>query len=451
MPLAPGETFERYTIQEMIGRGRMGEVYCALDTRLLRKVALKVIRPDRTVDWDEAIARLVREARAAAALTHPNAVAIFDLGEVDGTFFLVMELVRGTPLRAFVGDPQVPIEVKLGWLASIARALSAAHDAGIIHRDVKPGNIMITSEGPAKVLDFGLAKAVDDPEDFKTKVGDLIGTPRYMSPEQRAGKETDARADQYAFGVTAAELLTGVHPERAGRKGRLSPLQDLPEEVTELLEKMLAEEPSKRLSSMLSAAVALESVQRRLTGEASISGILRAGPPLARSALQAHQAALDDTEIHVEVDLGSFDVTQPTGSDDMTTAVRIGPIDAAMASIAFTDDFLGYTLGKAEYEVVLDASDALASTLSLVARNPGHGIIVAGHVSVERRAAELRTYDYVAILYAQSFGVRPAFDRAHYEGFIKRTQGVLKRIAVVSYTLVSPPSDLLKNMPRRGR
>ena len=139
MPLGPGETFERYTIQEMIGRGGMGEVYCALDTRLLRKVALKVIRPDRTVDWDEAIARLFREARAAAALTHPNAVAIFDLGEVDGTFFLVMELVRGTPLRAFVGDPQVPIEVKLGWLASIARALSAAHDAGIIHRDVKPG------------------------------------------------------------------------------------------------------------------------------------------------------------------------------------------------------------------------------------------------------------------------------------------------------------------------
>ncbi len=209
---------------------------------------------------------------------------------------------------------------------------------------------------------------------------------------------------------------------------------------------------------MLSAAVALESVQRRLTGEASISGILRAGPPSARSALQAHQAALDDTEIHVEVDLGSFDVTQPTGSDDMTTAVRIRPIDAAMASIAFTDDFRGYTLGKAEYEVVFDASDALASTLSLVARNPGHGtrdtghgIIVAGHVSVERRTAELRTYDYVAILYAQSFGVRPAFDRAHYEGFIKRTQGVLKRIAVVSYTLVSPPSDLLKNMPRRGR
>jgi serine/threonine-protein kinase len=452
VPLEPGETFERYTIQEMIGRGGMGEVYCAVDSRLLRKVALKVIRPDRTADWNEAIARLFREARAAAALTHPNAVAIFDLGEVDGTFFLVMELVRGTPLRAFVGDPQVPIEVKLGWLAGIARALSAAHDAGIVHRDVKPGNIMITSEGIAKVLDFGLAKAVDDPEEFKTKVGDLIGTPRYMAPEQRAGQETDARTDQYAFGVTAAELLSGVHPERGGRRAHVAPIQGLPDELIELLRKMLAEEPAKRLPSMLSAAVALESAQRKLTGDVSISGILRGGnPPSSGKALRTATMAAEDTEIHVEVDLGTFDATEPTGSDDMTTAVRVGPIDAAIAAAAFQQDFDGFTLGKAEYEVVLDASDALASTLSLVARNPGHGIIVAGHVSTSRRTAELRTYDYVAILYAQSFGTRPAFDRAQYEGFIKRTQSVLKRIAVVSYTLVSPPADLLKNMPSRGR
>jgi serine/threonine protein kinase len=450
VPLGPGDTFERYTIQEMIGRGGMGEVYCAVDTRLLRKVALKVIRPDRNLEWNEAIARLFREARAAAALTHPNAVAIFDLGEVDGTFFLVMELVRGTPLRAFVGDARVPLDVKLGWLAGIARALSAAHDAGIVHRDVKPGNIMITSEGVAKVLDFGLAKAVDDPEGFRTKVGDLIGTPRYMSPEQRAGAETDARTDQYAFGITAAELLSGVHPEKGGRRGFVPHIAGLPEDAIKALQKMIAEEPAKRLPSMLAAAVALESAQRRMAGESSISGVAAASPS-SHSLQRAAQLPTDDTEIRVEVDLTGLDITDQSLSDDITTAVRIGPINAAMALVAFGQDFAGYTVGKAEYEVVLDAREAGASTLSLVARQPGHGIIVVGHLSIDRRTAELRTYDYVAILYSQSFGTRPSFDRAQYEGLIKRTQGVLRRISVVSYTLVTAPAELVKNMPHRGR
>jgi tRNA A-37 threonylcarbamoyl transferase component Bud32 len=445
VPLGPGETFERYTIQELIGRGGMGEVYSALDSRLLRKVALKVIRPDRTTDWNEAIARLFREARAAAALTHPNAVAIFDLGEVDGTFFLVMELVRGTPLRAFVGDPQVPIEVKLGWLAGIARALSAAHDAGIVHRDVKPGNIMITSEGLAKVLDFGLAKAVDDPDDFKTKVGDLVGTPRYMSPEQRAGEETDARADQYAFGVTAVELLSGTHPERGGRRGKVPELLGLPVDLARVLTKMLAEDPARRLSSMLEAAVALESTQRHLVGTLSLSGVVGAGPPSS-----GQHAAVHDVEIQIDVDLEALDEpTEATGTDDITTRVRAGAIDAAMTAAAFSEEFAAFTLGKAEYEVVIDASDAGASTLSLVPRQPGHGIIVVGNVSVDRRTAELRTYDYAGILYTHTFGTRPSFDRAQYEGFIKRTQAVLRRIKVVSYTLVAAPAELVKNLPRR--
>lgn len=312
-----------------------------------------------------------------------------------------MELVRGTPLRAFVGDPQVPIEVQDQGRRS--------HRYAAVH----------------------VARAA-------LRQGDR------------------SRADQYAFGVTAAELLSGVHPERSGRRGQLAPIRGLPGELIALLQTMLAEEPSIRLPSMLSAAVALESAQRRLTGEASFSGVLR-GPSSVRggpgSTLATDQTKLDGTDINVEieVDLDAFDATEPTGTDDMTTAVRAGPLDAAMASIAFGADFRGFVLGKGAYEIVLDASDALASTLFLKPLVPGHGVIVAGHVSTERRTAELRTYDYVAILYAQSFGARPAFDRAQYEGFIKRTQAVLKRISVVSYTLVSPPADLLKDMPRRGR
>src|SRR5687767_11914288 len=205
MSLEPGATFERYTVEDLIGRGGMGEVYRVLDTRLLRRVALKVIRPDRKTDWDEAVARLIREARAAAALTHPNAVAIHDLGEVEGTFFIVMELVRGTSLKSFVGDRSIPPSTKLGWLLGIARALAAAHDAKIVHRDVKPSNIMIATDGTPKVLDFGLAKpsgVVSEDHGFKTQLGFVVGTPRYMAPEQKLGADADARSDQFSFAVT---------------------------------------------------------------------------------------------------------------------------------------------------------------------------------------------------------------------------------------------------------
>jgi serine/threonine protein kinase len=256
--LGPGETFERYEIEERIGRGGMGEVYRALDTRLLRKVAIKVIRPDRT-DWEEAIARLFREARAAAAFQHPNAVAIYDLGQVEGTFFIVMELVRGRTLRGYVGPGTAPLDMKLRWLVGIARALSAAHEAGIVHRDVKPGNIMITSEGVAKVLDFGLAKPIDDTESV-TKVGYLLGTPRYMSPEQREGTEADARSDQYAYGLTAYELLTGTHAEtRAdGVAGLTRLVPGLTVPMAQVIERTLQDDPARRYPSMVAAANALE-------------------------------------------------------------------------------------------------------------------------------------------------------------------------------------------------
>ncbi len=258
MGLGPGETFERYEIEERIGRGGMGEVYRALDTRLLRKVAIKVIRPDRT-DWEEAIARLFREARAAAAFQHPNAVAIYDLGQVEGTFFIVMELVRGRTLRGYIGPGTAPLDMKLRWLVGIARALSAAHEAGIVHRDVKPGNIMITSEGVAKVLDFGLAKPIDDTESV-TKVGYLLGTPRYMSPEQREGAEADARSDQYAFGLTAYELLTGTHAEsRAdGVMGLTRLVPGLTVAMAQVVDRTLQEDPARRYPSMAAAANALE-------------------------------------------------------------------------------------------------------------------------------------------------------------------------------------------------
>ncbi|HSO39293.1 MAG TPA: protein kinase, partial [Labilithrix sp.] len=260
MPIAVGETFERYEIESLIGRGGMGEVYRAVDTRLRRKVALKVLRPDR--EHDDAVARLFREARSAAGLTHPNTVAIHDIGEAEGTFYIVMELVTGRPLLAYVGDDRVPTARKLGWLVDVARALSAAHKAGVIHRDVKPSNVMVSDDGVVKVLDFGLAKPIA-PVSFRTLAGHVLGTPRYMAPEQLAGREVDTRTDQYAYGLTAYELIAGKHPGGVlAGPDPPAPLDRLVPEVTasvaRVVARTLANAPEARFATMDDVVVALE-------------------------------------------------------------------------------------------------------------------------------------------------------------------------------------------------
>ena len=256
--IKPGQTFARYVIEASIGQGGMGEVYRAHDETLRRKVALKVIHPDLAVP--DAAARLVREARAAAALTHPNTVAIHDLGEIDGTVFLVMELVSGSPLRAYVGDSSIPVTRKLRWLADIARGLAAAHRAGLIHRDVKPSNVMITDDDRVKVLDFGLAKPLEAAS-FRTDAGMVVGTPGYMAPELFTGAPADSRTDQYAFGVTAYELLSGVHP--GNPMGPVPPALDarvanVGASTARIIARTLSRSPEDRFASLTAVAEALE-------------------------------------------------------------------------------------------------------------------------------------------------------------------------------------------------
>jgi serine/threonine-protein kinase len=256
--LSAGQTFARYVIEEPIGEGGMGEVYRAHDEKLRRKVALKVMHPDLAMP--DAAGRLVREARAAAALAHPNTIAIYDLGEIDGTVFIVMELVSGAPLRAFVGEPSVPVARKLQWLVDIARGLSAAHEAGLVHRDVKPANIMISNAGVVKILDFGLAKIVEA-SSFRTEAGIVVGTPRYMAPELLTGTKADARSDQYAFGVTAYELLSGKHP--GGAMAEVPAALDtfatgVSAGVSRVVARTLSRAPADRFASMDEIAAALE-------------------------------------------------------------------------------------------------------------------------------------------------------------------------------------------------
>ena len=150
-------------------------------------------------------------------------MAIYELGEAEGIPYIAMELVSGVTLRRYLGAGHVSVDTKVSWLVDAARALWAAHKAGLVHRDVKPGNIMVSEEGVVKVLDFGLAKPVaveKKPGDFQTLMGQVLGTPRYMAPEQLEGSPADASADQYAFGLTSYELISGIYPGRAARRDR---------------------------------------------------------------------------------------------------------------------------------------------------------------------------------------------------------------------------------------
>ena len=183
----------------------MGAVYAAFDERLERRIALKVV--SAKLD-PSATSRLLREARAAAALSHPSAIVVHDVHEHDGTLYIAMELLEGdTLLRATAGASW---QVKLRHLLDAAGALGAAHAAGIVHRDMKPENVFVTSDGRTKVLDFGLAQRSSEAP--LTREGTILGTPAYMAPEQIRGETLDGRADQFSWGVTAFEVLSGKTP-----------------------------------------------------------------------------------------------------------------------------------------------------------------------------------------------------------------------------------------------
>lgn len=221
----------------------MGEVYRATDTHLGRAVALKVLPPNFASD-PERLARFQREARAVAALNHPNIVTLFSVEECEGVHFLTMELIEGRSLDGLIGAKGLPVERIIEIASALAEALAAAHDKGIVHRDLKPANIMVTTDGRVKVLDFGLAKDVSP--DFsdgatltsadQTAAGIIMGTPSYMSPEQVSGRALDHRTDIFSLGVLLHEMATGKRPFEGASSAELisSILRDTPPAVTEI-------------------------------------------------------------------------------------------------------------------------------------------------------------------------------------------------------------------------
>jgi eukaryotic-like serine/threonine-protein kinase len=277
MPVSIGDVLGSYEILAPLGAGGMGEVYKARDTRLGRTVALKLLSPALASD-PVSRRRLLQEAQAASSLNHPNIVVLYDISSHEGRDFLVMEYVPGQTLKDLIQPGGLPFDQLAGLGSQVALALGAAHAAGIVHRDVKPANIIVTQEGKrdqqAKVLDFGIARiARDDTVTNLTGAGNVIGTVAYMSPEQIRGGEADFRSDIFALGCVLYEAATGHRPFEAGNNLRLmheittaepDPLQgrrpDLPAEFSRLVMRCLEKNPDRRPESAIELATELKSL-----------------------------------------------------------------------------------------------------------------------------------------------------------------------------------------------
>ncbi len=304
MPLTSGARIGVYEVTGVIGRGGMGEVYRARDTRLDRVVALKILPPDLGRD-PERLFRFEREARLASSLNHPNIVVIYDIGVDGGVHYIAMEHVEGETLFETIRRGPPPLAVTVELASQLADALARAHAAGIIHRDLKPSNIMVTPERRAKVLDFGLGKFIQGEADSnaltelgrgETTPGVLLGTAAYMSPEQGVGGIADARSDQFALGLMLYEMLSGVHPfARASGVQTLSAIiadepepiavkaPKTPEALGHIVERCLAKDPAARFDSTADLARALQSIGDHLRSGRTLAPM----PPIRRHRRRA--------------------------------------------------------------------------------------------------------------------------------------------------------------------
>jgi serine/threonine-protein kinase len=296
----------RYSLTDRIAAGGMGDVWRARDSVLGRDVAVKVMRPSAAEDPTFAN-RFRDEARHSAGMSHQNIATVYDYGEDDGTAYLVMELVEGEPLSQMIARGPMPPDQVRSIAGQAALALAAAHAAGVVHRDVKPANILVTPDGRVKLTDFGIARAADGAS--HTRTGEVLGTPQYLSPEQALGRGATGASDLYALGIITQEMLTGRKPFDSGSAVATAlaqvndappPLPDgVPSDLRRMVDQSLAKNPSDRPTSAAAVAAALG---MPVTGLAQI--------PPATSVVHTGDTDPDGTQV----------MDAPTGTELLGTA-----------------------------------------------------------------------------------------------------------------------------------
>lgn len=294
----------RYRLSRRLATGGMGEVWVATDDVLGREVAVKILRDD-LVDSTQFLDRFRAEARHTALLSHPGIASVFDYGEEaerDGVAYLVMELVDGEPLSNVIARrPQMDIAAAVATLIQVADALHAAHERGVIHRDVKPGNVMVTCNGTIKVTDFGISRAADSVP--ITAAGQVLGTAQYMSPEQALGADVTPASDVYSLGVIAYELIAGHRPFIVDNPAALAlahvqqtppPLPDsVPADVRSVVDRSLAKDPARRPASALEFADDLRGAN--LDSSTAMTTVMAASTSGATEVMPAAFVAENDT------------------------------------------------------------------------------------------------------------------------------------------------------------